>query len=57
MFAMSLMRSRIAGPLKYARVIGWFLAPNVNSYKRFQVVTWATKITWSRDNRTAGGVK
>ena len=33
----------------------WFLAPYINSYKRFQVATWApTKIIWSRDNRTAG---
>ena len=29
--------------------------PYINSYKRFQVATWApTKIIWSRDNRTAG---
>ena len=33
----------------------WFLAPYINSYKRFQVGTLApTKIIWSRDNRTAG---
>ena len=37
------------------RDITWFLAPYVNSYKRFQVGTFApTKIIWSRDNRTAG---
>jgi glutamine synthetase len=55
-FTMSpLMRSWVAGQLKYAREITWFLAPYINSYKRFQVATWApTKIIWSRDNRTAG---
>ncbi|PSM17487.1 glutamine synthetase family protein [Nitratireductor sp. StC3] len=50
-----LMRAWVAGQLKYAREITWFLAPYINSYKRFQVGTFApTKIVWSRDNRTAG---
>ena len=50
-----LMRSFVAGQLKYARDITWFLAPYINSYKRFQVGTFApTKTVWSRDNRTAG---
>ncbi|HXF55545.1 MAG TPA: glutamine synthetase family protein [Hyphomicrobiaceae bacterium] len=50
-----LMRAFVAGQLKYARDITWFLAPYVNSYKRFQVGTFApTKTVWSRDNRTAG---
>ena len=32
-----------------------FLAPYINSYKRFQAGTFApTKAVWSRDNRTAG---
>ncbi|MFT5051921.1 MAG: glutamine synthetase [Chlamydiales bacterium] len=32
-----------------------FLAPNVNSYKRYQSGSWApTKLAWSYDNRTAG---
>ncbi len=55
-FGMStLMRSFVAGQLKYARDITWFLAPYINSYKRFQVGTFApTKAVWSRDNRTAG---
>jgi glutamine synthetase len=55
-FSMSaLMRSWIAGQLKYARDMTWLLAPYINSYKRFQVATWApTKTIWSRDNRTAG---
>ncbi|MGH6926118.1 MAG: glutamine synthetase family protein [Propylenella sp.] len=51
----ALMRGFMAGQLKYAREITWFLAPYVNSYKRFQVGTFApTKAIWSRDNRTAG---
>ncbi|PZO82239.1 MAG: glutamine synthetase, partial [Mesorhizobium amorphae] len=50
-----LMRSWVAGQLKYARDYTWFLCPYVNSYKRFQSGTFApTKISWSRDNRTAG---
>ena len=50
-----LMRQFVAGQLKYARDITWFLAPYINSYKRFQVGTFApTKAIWSRDNRTAG---
>lgn len=55
-FSMSaLMRSWVAGQLKYARDMTWLLAPYINSYKRFQVATWApTKTIWSRDNRTAG---
>ncbi len=32
-----------------------FYAPTVNSYKRYQDLSWApTKIAWSCDNRTAG---
>jgi glutamine synthetase len=51
----ALMRSFVAGQLKYAGDITYFLAPYINSYKRFQVGTFApTKAVWSRDNRTAG---
>ena len=55
-FGMSkLMRQFLAGQLKYADDITYFLAPYINSYKRFQVGTFApTKAVWSRDNRTAG---
>jgi glutamine synthetase len=49
------MRAFVAGQLKYARDITYFLAPYINSYKRFQVGTFApTRTVWSRDNRTAG---
>jgi glutamine synthetase len=50
-----LMRMWVAGQVKYARDITAFLAPYINSYKRFQVATFApTRAVWSRDNRTAG---
>ena len=52
----ALMRNFVGGQLKYARDMTWFLAPYINSYKRYQVVgTFApTKLVWSQDNRTAG---
>ncbi len=50
-----LMRHYVAGLLAHASEITWFLAPYVNSYKRFAEGTFApTKAVWSRDNRTAG---
>ena len=50
-----LMRQWVAGQLKYAGDIAYFLAPYINSYKRFQAGTFApTRAIWSRDNRTAG---
>jgi glutamine synthetase len=51
----ALMRSWVAGQLEYASDLTWFLAPYINSYKRFQAGTFApTKAVWSMDNRTAG---
>ncbi|MCB9948381.1 MAG: glutamine synthetase [Rhodospirillaceae bacterium] len=51
----AMMRQFMAGQLAYARDVTYFLAPFINSYKRFQVGTFApTRIVWSRDNRTAG---
>lgn len=50
-----LMKQYLAGQIRYARDITYFLAPYINSYKRFQVGTFApTKAVWSCDNRTAG---
>jgi glutamine synthetase len=50
-----LMRNYMAGLLKHASDNTWFLAPYVNSYKRFMEGTFApTKAIWSLDNRTAG---
>ena len=50
-----LMHHYVAGLIKYAPDATFFLAPYVNSYKRFQKGTFApTGIVWSIDNRTAG---
>ncbi|MCP4470592.1 MAG: glutamine synthetase [Gammaproteobacteria bacterium] len=50
-----LMRNYLAGLLRHANDNTWFLAPYVNSYKRFMAGTFApTKAIWSLDNRTAG---
>ncbi|MBA5778838.1 glutamine synthetase [Stappia sp. F7233] len=50
-----LMRHYLAGLLAHARETTLFLAPYINSYKRFQAGTFApTKAIWSLDNRTAG---
>ena len=50
-----MMRHYMAGLLKHASEITYFLAPYVNSYKRFIEGTFApTKAVWSIDNRTAG---
>jgi glutamine synthetase len=45
----------LAGLLAHANEITFFLAPYINSYKRFAKGTFApTKAIWSLDNRTAG---
>jgi glutamine synthetase len=50
-----LMRNYVAGLVKYTPELMVFLAPYVNSYKRFAKGTFApTKSVWSVDNRTAG---
>ncbi len=49
------MRSYLAGLLAHAAETTLFLAPNINSYKRFVAGTFApTRTVWSTDNRTAG---
>lgn len=49
------MKHFLAGQLAHARDITAFLAPYVNSYKRFTIGMFApTKAVWSADNRTAG---
>ncbi len=51
----ALMKQYIAAQLTHAQEITAFLAPYVNSYKRFTVGMFApTKAVWSTDNRTAG---
>ncbi|MDI6835460.1 MAG: glutamine synthetase family protein [Rhizobiaceae bacterium] len=49
------MKHYMAGLLAHASEITYFLAPYINSYKRFMAGTFApTKAIWSKDNRTAG---
>ena len=51
----TLMRRFLAGQIAHADDVTVFLAPYVNSYKRFAAGTFApTKNVWSIDNRTAG---
>jgi glutamine synthetase len=48
-------RHFLAGWLAHARELMICFAPTVNSYKRYQSLSWApTRIAWSHDNRTAG---
>ncbi|SIT80692.1 glutamine synthetase family protein [Pontibaca methylaminivorans] len=50
-----LMKHYLAGLLRYGPDCTYFLAPYINSYKRFQKGTFApTRTIWSVDNRTAG---
>ena len=47
------MEHFLAGQLAATRELSLFLAPNVNSYKRYQPNTFApTAVRWGRDNRT-----
>ncbi|SNR24748.1 glutamine synthetase family protein [Blastococcus mobilis] len=46
-------RSFVAGQLRYMRELTLFLAPNINSYKRYVEGSFApTAMRWGRDNRT-----
>jgi len=45
----------LAGWIACARELALFLAPNINSYKRYAAGSWApTTLAWGRDNRTCG---
>jgi len=49
------MRHFLGGMMRYARELAVFHAPNVNSYKRYAVASWApVNVVWGRDNRTTG---
>lgn len=49
------MRHFLGGLMHCARELSLFIAPNVNSYKRYAVASWApVNIVWGRDNRTCG---
>jgi glutamine synthetase len=48
-------RYYLGGLMSTAREMAWMFAPFVNSYKRYQLGSWApTAIVWSHDNRTCG---
>jgi glutamine synthetase len=50
-----LFRQFLAGWIAGARELALFLAPNVNSYKRYAAGSWApTTLAWGYDNRTCG---
>ena len=45
----------LAGQIACFRELAIFLAPNVNSYKRYAAGSWApTTLAWGNDNRTCG---
>jgi glutamine synthetase len=45
----------LAGQIAHARELAIFLAPTVNSYKRYAAASWApTTLAWGHDNRTCG---
>jgi glutamine synthetase len=49
------MRYFLGGMMKLVRELAVFIAPNINSYKRFAVASWApVNVVWGRDNRTTG---
>jgi glutamine synthetase len=48
-------RHYLGGMRSHVRELALFVAPAVNSYKRYASESWApTSIAWARDNRTAG---
>jgi glutamine synthetase len=45
----------LAGWIACTKELALFLAPNINSYKRYAAGSWApTTLAWGRDNRTCG---
>jgi glutamine synthetase len=51
----ALFGSWLAGQIACFRELAVFLAPNVNSYKRYAAGSWApTTLAWGNDNRTCG---
>src|SRR5918995_5708347 len=48
-------RHYLGGQRYRARELALFIAPSINSYKRYATESWApTSISWGRDNRTCG---
>jgi glutamine synthetase len=48
-------RHFLGGMRQHIRELALFIAPSVNSYKRYAAESWApTSVSWGRDNRTCG---
>jgi glutamine synthetase len=48
-------RHYLGGLRRHIRELALFIAPSVNSYKRYAAESWApTSVSWGRDNRTCG---
>jgi glutamine synthetase len=48
-------RHYLGGMRAHIRELALFVAPSVNSYKRYATESWApTSVSWGRDNRTCG---
>jgi glutamine synthetase len=48
-------RHYLGGMRRHIRELALFVAPSVNSYKRYAAESWApTSVSWGRDNRTCG---
>ncbi len=45
----------LGGMMQLSRELAIFIAPNINSYKRYASLSWApVNVVWGRDNRTTG---
>lgn len=45
----------VAGMMAFSRELAVFVAPFINSYKRYASLSWApVNVVWGRDNRTTG---
>jgi len=50
-----LFKAYLAGQIAHLRELAVFVAPTINSYKRYAAGSWApTTLAWGRDNRTCG---
>ncbi|HEY8641062.1 MAG TPA: glutamine synthetase family protein [Solirubrobacterales bacterium] len=48
-------RHYLGGQRNHIRELALFVAPSINSYKRYAAESWApTSVSWGRDNRTCG---
>jgi glutamine synthetase len=48
-------RHYLGGMRAHVRELALFVAPSINSYKRYAAESWApTSVSWGRDNRTCG---